>query len=510
MILSKNNIESIPSDVVDSMPDKKLFMLPEKVLQFGTGVLLRGLPDYFIDKANKTGIFNGRILIIKSTSTGGVDAFDEQDGLYTICIRGIDGENKIEENIINASISRVLSAKHEWTEILKSAANPDMQIVISNTTEVGITLVQDSIHASPPESYPGKLLAFLHARYKFFHGDKDKGMVIVPTELIIDNGDKLKSILLELSHQNKLESSFIDWLLNSNYFCNSLVDRIVPGKLSPAQHEEMEKGLGYEDQLMIVSEVYRLWAIESNESKVREILSFNGSDDGVVIAEDINIFRELKLRLLNGSHTFSCGLAHLCGFNTVKEAMDNKIFAGYLTNLMMQEIAPAIALNQISLETARDFANKVIDRYRNPHIEHQWLSIGVQYSSKMRMRNVPTIKNYYEQFGKVPEYMALGFAAFLLFMKAEKNNDGQFVGNVNNKNYLITDDNISSITEKWHHSDTAGFVTDILSEKNLWETDLSRLPGFVESVTAMIYAIEKSGTLATLKKFVVPKTIREA
>jgi tagaturonate reductase len=164
--------------------------LPEKVLQFGTGVLLRGLPDYFIDKANKAGIFNGRVVVVKSTGHSGADAFAEQNGLYTLCIRGIEQGRNVEENILNASISRVLQASSEWQAVLDCAADPDMQIVISNTTEVGISLMEDSIKAAPPVSFPGKLLAFLYQRYRHFEGSADKGMVIIPTELIPDNGRK--------------------------------------------------------------------------------------------------------------------------------------------------------------------------------------------------------------------------------------------------------------------------------------------------------------------------------
>lgn len=510
MILSKQNIKNPTSTLGIMPPDEKLFSLPEKVLQFGTGALLRGLPDYFIDKANKQGIFNGRIVVVKSTSTGVVDAFDEQNGLYTLCIRGIEGETKVEENSINASISRVLSAKKDWSEILKCAANPEMQVVISNTTEVGITLTNDNVNASPPDSFPGKLLAFLYQRYKIFHGEKEKGMVIIPTELIIDNGTKLRNILLQLAQQNELESSFKDWLTNSNYFCNSLVDRIVPGKLADAQQNLMEKELGYEDKLMIMSEVYRLWAIECSEPKVKDILSFSGADEGVVIASDINVFRELKLRLLNGSHSFSCGLAHLSGFVTVKEAMNNKVFSNYITNLMMQEIAPAIASKQIPIEMAKNFANKVIDRYRNPHLEHQWLSISVQYSSKMRMRNIPIIKMHYEQFGTIPEYMVLGFAAFLLFLKGEKDDSGKYSGRANDKNYMITDDNISIFADTWHINDTDAFVNVIMADETLWGDDLTKLPGFTDSVLNMLHSLIKHGAMATLKKVVPGKTVERA
>ncbi len=230
MNLSKQTLPNIKAPGIN-LPAAGYFELPEKVLQFGTGVLLRGLPDYFIDKANKQDVFNGRIVVVKSTGNGATDAFAEQDGLYTQCVQGIENGKKVEEKILNASISRVLAAKSDWDEILKCAANPDMQLIISNTTEVGITLIKDNVHASPPESFPGKLLAFLYQRFKVFQGDSSKGMVVVPTELIPDNGKKLEAIVLELAHQNGLETAFLDWLETHNYFCNSLVDRIVPGKL---------------------------------------------------------------------------------------------------------------------------------------------------------------------------------------------------------------------------------------------------------------------------------------
>ena len=245
MQLSKQILSQLNGSV-HSVPNKELFDLPEKVLQFGTGVLLSGLPDYYIDKANKQGIFNGRIVVVKSTDSGDIDAYETQDGLFTHCVRGISQQKITEEYIINASISRVLSAKSQWQEVLACAANPEMQIIISNTTEVGIVLVEnDHINGNPPVSFPAKLLAFLYERYKVFNGDAAKGMVIVPTELITDNGTKLQSIVMELAHLNNFEYSFIDWLENANCFCNSLVDRIVPGKLPDAQKKETEGKLGY-------------------------------------------------------------------------------------------------------------------------------------------------------------------------------------------------------------------------------------------------------------------------
>src|SRR3984885_53125 len=203
MNLSKDNLPSIRSTAVIK-PADKLFSLPERVLQFGTGVLLRGLPDFFIDKANRQGLFNGRVVVVKSTDSGDAGAFDRQNGLYTLCVRGIEDGHKIEENIICSAISRVLSARDQWTQILELAHRPEMQIIVSNTTEVGIQLVEDNIRYRPPVSFPGKLLAFLFERFQAFNGSPESGMVIVPTELIVDNGKKLAAIILQLARMGQL------------------------------------------------------------------------------------------------------------------------------------------------------------------------------------------------------------------------------------------------------------------------------------------------------------------
>ncbi|MGZ8558639.1 MAG: tagaturonate reductase, partial [Chitinophagaceae bacterium] len=500
MQLSKKTIKEISAKEGLAIPDEKLFALPEKVLQFGTGVLLRGLPDYFIDKANRQNIFNGRIVMVKSTTTGGLEDFQIQDGLFTHCIRGIENGNILEEDIINSSVSRVLSAATQWNEILQCAANPDMQVIISNTTETGIVLdSEDDLNASPPRSFPAKLLAFLYKRYKIFNGDAGKGMVIIPAELITDNGDKLKAIIEQLAHLNNLDNAFKDWLNNANFFCNSLVDRIVPGKLPAAIQSKIEKELGYTDELMIMSEVYCLWAIESQNEKVNEILSFAKADERVFITPDIDVYRELKLRLLNGSHTFSCGLAHLAGFKTVKQAMDNADFSDYIHHLMLQEIAPSITNSDLSQEAAKEFAGKVLDRFNNPHIEHQWLSITLQYSSKLKMRNIPVIQNYLDRFDDVPEYISLGLAAHLLFMKCEQANDGKFYGEANGKKYLVNDDHAKWYAEKWKQSiSSAQLVQDILGNESFWGINLSNHVNFINAITSKLQQLTDSGAKAAL------------
>ncbi|MBX2923695.1 MAG: tagaturonate reductase [Chitinophagaceae bacterium] len=478
MILNKTNLGSI-ADTFVSKPPQAVFDLPEKVLQFGTGVLLRGLPDYFIDKANRKGIFNGRIVVIKSTDTGGADAFEEQDGLYTLCVRGISQGAKVEENSICAAISRVLSAKKEWNAVLACAGNPEMQIIISNTTEVGIQYVEETIDQQPPVSFPAKLLAFLYARYQA-RGGNNTGMIIIPTELIVGNGDKLREIVLKLAAYNRMDETFVQWLKAENRFCNSLVDRIVPGKPEEALQQQIRQQTAYEDNLLIMSEVYRLWAIEG-DAKVKEALSFAQADDGVIIAPDIEKYRELKLRLLNGTHTLSCGLAFLSGFTTVKEAMADKAFGQFVEALMLQNIAPAIP-GKVSGEEAEAFGRQVLDRFRNPYINHQWISITMQYTSKMKMRVIPVLLKYFKDQGTIPQYMATGFAAYLLFMKAVEKNDDKYSGVYNSKPYPINDDKAGCFYELWKKYEANELVMQVLSDTGLWETDLTALPGFGKTV----------------------------
>jgi tagaturonate reductase len=497
MKLSRYTLKNIsPENVV--VPDEEIFDLPEKVLQFGTGMLLRGLPDYFIDKANRNGIFNGRIVVVKTTSRGDTAAFDKQDGLYTLCERGIVDEQKIEENIISSSISRVLAAQKDWGEILECAHNPDLQIIISNTTEVGIQLENDDIRHYPPASYPGKLLAFLYERFIAFNGSDESGFVIVPTELILENGKKLESIVLELAHLNSLEDDFIEWLEKSNFFCNSLVDRIVTGMPDKEIKTAIENKLGYTDELLIVSEVYSLWAIEGDE-KIKNILSFAEADPGVVIELNIELYRELKLRLLNGTHTLTCGVAFLSNCDTVQHAMEDESLFNFISDLMKHEIAPSIPY-EIDEAIKQGFISKVVDRFRNPHINHYWKNITFNYSSKLRLRCIPLLLNYYKDNESVPPLFALGFAAYLYFMKAVKQNGKDFYGEFNGEPYLIEDEMAGKFYHLWNEKPADTVVREVLKNESLWDYDLTKLPGFREMVTDNLNSIISNGMRETLKK----------
>lgn len=496
MIISNQNLNEIKVENV-SIPEPELLQLPEKVLQFGTGVLLRGLPDYFIDKANRKGIFNGRVAVVKSTGKGDARDFDDQDSLYTICVRGLEDGKPVEENIISSSISRVLSAQENWSAIKEVAGSSAIRVIVSNTTEVGIQLVNESIELDPPLSFPAKLLSVLYTRFESLGDTEEADVVIIATELIPDNGKKLELIVYELAAFNELPAEFIAWLKAHAFFCNSLVDRIVPGKPDEAALLKLETELGYTDQLLIMAEPYRLWAIEGDE-RVSELLGLEGADHGVIVKPDIEIYRELKVRLLNGAHTLTCSLAYLSGIDTVNSAMRDERLYSYVSEVMHDEIVPAIPY-QVETEVAVAFAKSVLDRFANPYIEHLWINISFQYAMKMKIRILPVLNQYYKIYNRVPQHIAFGFAAFLLFMRVAKKEGNRYFGSYNGREYQITDDQAEYFFEKSKLQGT-DYVCGVLEDSGLWGADLTVLKGFIEAVDQNYSYISEHGTMQALKK----------
>jgi tagaturonate reductase len=493
----------LSKQIVDS-DTQYTFDLPVKVLQFGTGVLLRGLCDYLIDQANKQHVFNGRIVVVKSTAGSAAD-FAAQDGLYTVCVRGVDGNGAtIDEATTVGAISRVVSAQDNWQSILQIARNPHLEVIISNTTEVGIQYVEENIFQSPPQSFPAKLTAFLYERFRTYGGKKDKGVVVVPTELITDNGLKLRECVEKHSAYNELGKLFNKWLKYHVKFCNSLVDRIVPGKPDAVTHAALEAKLGYEDSLLTVAEPYYLWAIEGDD-RVKKMLSFEQLFDNVIVDEDISYYRERKLRILNGSHSTAAPLGYLSGFDITFQCMQDPAMSKYYENVIYQEVVPTLPFEE-QAEELKTFAGDILNRYRNPFIQQKLIGITLQQTSKMNARNVMTIQRYYKQFGTVPKHFALGFAAYLLFMKAVKQEGSQYFGQRGEDFYLINDDQAAYFYQKWQGitaETAAGLVQSILSNTQIWDTNLTKLSGFAEAVTDYLVEMMNSGVKATLEKAIL-------
>ncbi|WKN33058.1 tagaturonate reductase [Porifericola rhodea] len=484
------------------LPEKRHLESPDKIIQFGSGALLRGLIDFFIDKAKREGQFDGRVVIVNNTKSGRSTRFNDQDGLFTLCVEGFAKGETVKEHIVNAAISKALPAADHWEDILSYARNPEVNTVVSNTTEIGITLHEDDdLKANPPQSFPAKLTAFLHERFMTLGGSPQSGMLILPTELILDNGSKLKDIVLKLAVINRLGSDFTDWIKEHNIFCDTLVDRIVPGEPEEEKQKKIEEELGFEDQLLTVSEVYRLFAVEGKRKKILEKAPWLAVDEGIIISEDITPYRERKLRILNGGHTISVAAGFLCALDTVYDCMEDPVMSQFIDKVIKKEIVPSLEIDQ---QMASEFANDVLDRFRNPFLNHKLISITLQYTSKMNMRNGLTFKRYYDKYKTVPELMCAGFAAYLLFLRPIKKDGTRYFGEFNGQEYPINDDQAEYFYQIWKEVDIQdpvlvnSFVDKVLLNQQLWELDYSQLGDFAARVKHYLGEYAQHGVKQTL------------
>ena len=480
------------ADVPVGLPDESLLDLPEKAVQFGTGAFLRGFVDYFVDEANRRGLFGGRVVMVGSTGSGRDQALTGQDGLYTLSAQGIEGGAATQAHRVISSVSRALSAKDDWDAVLACARSPELELVFSNTTEVGIALddADTSAEARPPRSFPGKLARFLLERARAFDFAPDKAVVVIPCELIEANGDRLREIVLALAERWGLEPEFARWVRESVPFCNTLVDRIVPGAPSGEQAEALRRTLGYRDDLHTMCEVYRLFAIEA-PAPVRERLArFAGADPGIVLTDDVRPYRERKVRLLNAAHTIMVPAAILSGVQTVQQAVEHEVVGRFLRRTLFDEIVPVV-----DVPGAEAFARDVLDRFANPYIRHALFDITLQGTMKMRVRVVPLIIRYAERVGQVPQSLAFGFAANLLFMRGDAQAARRAAGQG-----VPADDQGERVRALWDSAGgDAGVARAACADAALWGYDLTTVPGFVEAVTQHLARMARDGVPAALE-----------
>jgi tagaturonate reductase len=371
--------------------------LPERVLQFGSGMLLRALCVAAVDTANRAGAHAGRIVVVQSTAEGAprARALNAQDGLFTLVERGLSGGAPLERVGLIGAISRALAADSQWNVVRALAARPEIQVIVSNVSEAGFRI---------DAPFPGRLTNALHAR--FTHAHDAPPVFVIPTELVPDNGPRLAAMVDELASRHDQPQAFRDWLKTRARFCSSLVDRIV---IAPPrdQHEELEAQLGYRDALLTVAEPYALWAIEADPAELRTAFPIESAT--VVFAPDIAFYRERKLRLLNAVHTATAPLALLAGVRTVREATVHPRLGRFMKRLLFEEIIPA---TDLPASEARAFAQRVLERFANPWLEHEWRVIATNQEEKFRIRVVPLISR------RPQPGLALAAAAHLTFTRA--------------------------------------------------------------------------------------------
>jgi tagaturonate reductase len=470
---------------------------PVKILQIGEGNFLRGFFDWMIQSCRNQGLYDGSIAVTQPRPSGKVhiDKLNQQDGIYTLMIRGIEAGSRVERLEKIAVFNRMLDPYTEWSAFLELADRPDLEVVVSNTTEAGLVYSPEQLLEDQPIiSFPGKLTAFLYRRFRQFAGAADKGLILLPCELIERNGDELKRIVLQHSMDWGLPPAFMDWLNQFNRFLNSLVDRIVPGFPGEEADGWFEK-LGYEDPLMNTAEPYHLWAIEA-EADLEHKLPFQKAGLNVFWVNDLRPFQIRKVRILNGAHTLMTPISLLHGLDEVREVMEHTRFGVFVKEAVDQEIIPSL---QIDHSEARVYANDVFERFGNPFIRHRLIDIAMNSLSKFKVRLLPSLEAYIEKKGSLPESIVQAFAGLIRFYQVKLNGENYEGKRLNGEVYLVRDDPQALVyfAEQWSLLDEnkislLELVNQVLSNIGLWGKDLSQISGLARLITGFITEMEEN------------------
>lgn len=388
--------------------------LPIKVLQIGDGNFIRGFVDWMIYEMNKKTGFQGGVVSIQATPNGKtVPKLNKQDGLFTLLLRGIEeGEIVNNRQVIN-SIREGISPYTNWSDVLELAENEDVEFLFSNTTEAGIRYEQEEfVEGVSPLSFPGKVVSLLYRRFVHFNGQADKGWILIPCELIENNGDQLKEICLKIAMHWQLPTSFSEWLDHSCTFCNTLVDRIVPG-YPGTEADTLFDTFGYSDELLTVAEPYHLFVIEGPDFIERK-LPFKEAGLNVQF-DKIELYRELKVKLLNAPHTMLSSMGLVSEVESVKEGMEDPLLFSFINNALAEEICATLPVE--GKEKATSFIEQVFDRFANPYIHHRLADISLNSFSKFKARIWPSFIAYRTQFEKNPRRLVFAFASLVYYFK---------------------------------------------------------------------------------------------
>ena len=466
---------------------------PIRAAQFGEGNFLRAFVDHMLDIANEKGVFEGSVAVIKPTNRGNLEKFERQDCLYTVILRGRENGEVVNESRLITCVERAVSP-YEHPEYLKELAeNGTLEFIFSNTTEAGIALTGDEQKTDAPcMSFPGKLTQLLYARFKHFSGDRAKGVVILPAELIEKNGETLKKYVLELAAKWNLEEDFAAWLHEGCVFANTLVDRIVTG-FPAAEADALFEKLGYEDQLLAVGEPFGLWVIEcENPQAIQKKLPLDEIGLPVIYTKDLTPYRERKVRILNGAHTSSVLAAYLAGEEIVRGMMHNPVTRAYLDRAVYEELLPTVPL---PADEVRAFAAAVMERFDNPFIDHQLLAISLNSVSKWRARVLPGLKDTVKATGSLPKCLAFSLAALIAFYAPVGKEENQLIGERNGVPYPIRDDQavLDFFWENRAGVYTEAFVRSLLSRADFWGEDLNGIDGLAGTAARWLAVIRREG-----------------
>ena len=468
---------------------------PERVMQFGEGNFLRAFVDYFFDLANEKAGFNGKAVLVQPIAPGLTDLINKQEGLYTLYLRGSEKGEKVDLKRVISSVSRCLNPyAGDWDKVLELARSKDLDIIVSNTTEAGIVHdTESTFDQVPPISFPAKLTRVLYERWQA----GQKGIVMLSCELIDNNGKELLKCVNQYIEDWKLPEAFRKWVNEENIFCSTLVDRIVPGRIrDPQEVKALDEANGYEDPLSDVGEVFGVWIIEGPK-ELEDRLPFKKAGGPVHVVPDVTPYKKRKVRILNGAHTGFVLGAYLAGFDIVRDCMHDDVIRGFMNKMLYDEVIPTLPLDK---KDVTEFAEAVQDRFNNPFVNHELMSISLNSTSKWRARNMPSFMTYVEEQGKLPACLTMSLAAYIAFYSSdiqELNDKGLVCRRPKGNEYTVSDDRWVLEFYNAHKEDAPEeLVHAVLTNEQMWGEDLTKVSGLEAATVENLKKIRTEGAKA--------------
>lgn len=469
---------------------------PERVLQFGEGNFLRAFADYWFDMANEKAGWNGKCVLVQPIAQGLTQLINRQEGLYTLYLRGRQNGEKVDAKRVISSVSRCLNPyeKQDYDAMMDVAAGEALEYIVSNTTEAGIVYDPSCrLEDCPPASFPAKLTQVLLHRWRAGR----PGVVVLSCELIDNNGKELLRCVNQYIKQWGLEEGFARWVNGDCTFCSTLVDRIVPGRIrDAAEAARLEDENGYRDALIDVGEVFGVWNIEGPEW-LAEKLPFRAAGLNCPVVPDVTPYKKRKVRILNGAHTGFVPGAYLAGYDIVRDCMQDAVILGFMNRMLHEEVIPTLPLDRQDLEA---FAAAVQDRFNNPFINHELMSITLNSTSKWRARNMPSLLEYAQTAGKLPPCLAMSFAAYIAFYSSDiqaLTEQGLVCRRPKGNEYTVSDDRwvLEFYYSRRGVSDET-LVHDVMTNEKMWGQDLTLVPGFEQAAAENLRRIRTEGARA--------------
>ncbi len=465
---------------------------PEKVLQFGEGNFLRAFVDYWFDMANEKAGFNGKVALVQPISMGLTKMINEQEGLYTLYLRGSEKGQKVDDKRVISSVSRCLNPYEQdgWDAMMKIAQSKDLEYVVSNTTEAGIVYDPACQFSDvPAASFPGKLTQVLYHRFQA----GGSPLTILSCELIDNNGKELEKCVGQYIRQWQLGDEFAAWC-GKCLFCSTLVDRIVPGRVrDPEEKKRMDEANGYVDDLIDVGECFGVWIIEG-PAELEERLPFRKAGLNVHVVPDVTPYKKRKVRILNGAHTGFVLGAYLAGFDIVRDCMHDDTVKGFMNQMLYDEVIPTLPLDKKDLT---EFAAAVEDRFNNPFVNHELLSISLNSTSKWRARDLPSMEEYVKTEGKLPVCLTMSLAAYIAFYTCDiqrRDEQGLVCRRPAGNEYTVRDDSwVLDFYEAHKNTAVPELVHDVLTNEKMWGQDLTQIDGLEKAVTEDLEMIRSKG-----------------